>query len=130
MKKALIISFLFGVFIAPYTISPLFYYSMGALGAEKVAIFLSQPGLYASFLFYQEQPTRFAMPVDEKGEPLPLERLSEEAKKYAADHPTTPQSTPLSEVVKVVTNGIYYALIFWLVYALVRKLRAKKPVQV
>ena len=90
------------------------------------------PGVYFSMLFYQEQPIRYAPALDKTGKPIPpipLSELSDKAQKYVAEHSTAPQPTPLSKVVRVITDGIYSALIFWIIYFLVRKLRNKKPVQ-
>src|SRR3989344_426526 len=123
MKKVLIIGFLFGVFVMPFVM---------AMGMSLHILPLSPftaPGVYFSMLFYQEQPTRYAMPVDKTVEPIPLSELSDKAQKYVAEHPTTPQPTPLSKVVRVITDGIYSALIFWIIYSLVKKLRNKTSIQ-
>ena len=85
----------------------------------------TQPGLYFSRLFYQEQPTRYAPALDETGKPIPFSELGDEAQKFIVEHPTMLQATPLSEIVSVIIDGIYSAIIFWLAYLIL--LFRKKP---
>lgn len=120
--KVLIIGFLFGISLMPFVMSYGIIFGL-PLGPFTV------PGIYFSRYFYQEQPTRFTPALDKMGKPVPLGELTEEAQRFIAEHPTVPQATPLSEIVRVIIDGIYSAFIFWIVYSLVRKLRNKTPIQ-
>ncbi|MEK7586534.1 MAG: hypothetical protein AAB453_01540 [Patescibacteria group bacterium] len=106
ISKVLIIGFLFGAIVP-------FYLTM-IIGSR----FLVAPGRYFSTPFMQQVPTRFAQAVDVNGNPFPL---SEESKKYIEEHPTSPQTNTLSWAVFFIVNGIFYALIFWLIYRIFRK---------
>ena len=118
--KILIIGFLFGVFLMPFVM--VMGISLGLLPLNP----LTQPGTYFSMLFYQEQPTRYAPALDKTGKPIPFSELGDEAQKFIAENPTMSQATPLSEIVSVITDGIYSAIIFWLAYLILRIFR-KKP---
>ena len=121
VAKILIMGFLIGAFVIPPIIFPyLFMVVDEVFGGKKIITpisFLFSPGYYSSSLFYQEQPT-----LDALFKPgTSLSELGEGNQKLIAEHPTVPVSTALSEIIGKITNGIYYAIIFWLVYLIFRK---------
>lgn len=121
MKKVLIIGFLFGVIIP-------FYFTMVTGSRLLVA-----PGLYFSTPFTQQTPTQFSDDLDSFSRNNPgidIEQVKRENEKFLAEHPTTSSSNSLSWTVFFVTNGIFYAFIFWTIYFVGRKLRNKKPIQI
>ena len=106
--KILIIGFLFGMIVP--------FYALMVTGNQSFA----EPGRSFSRSFAKQMPTQFPMSIDGT-------ELDDVSKKFLAEHPTTSQATPfLVWLVFFAVNGILYAVIFWIIYFLFKKLRVKR----
>ena len=114
MKKVLIIGFLFGVFLLPFTMAMVM--SITRLNLINPVII---PSLYVEKPFYKEFPMTNRVGEDDGNGGVKWTMV--ESKGIGA--------SVFGRVIGKTVDGIYYALIFWIIYFLVRKLRNKNRTQ-
>ena len=110
MKKVLVIGFLFGAFVSPF----IFSIGLAIPGWQRTApLFI--PGNYIKKPILEYVLTVSPASPTVRGNPATLSDLMKKA-------------LVLGRTIMLLANGIFYALIFWIIYFLVRKLRNKEPI--